>query len=129
MKLLAFAIFLLLVQVMAAKTCTAAPLTLNCATQDGTPTPDIILDIDKRRMTWGSSQLEIREVTDRYITAFKPPSQSWEKVGGEVWVLDRATGDYLRASVGFVSRGVNGRYTPPTLEASTYRGRCTRPLL
>lgn len=116
----------IVVQVLAAGACTAAPVTLRCITDDGERTGDAIVDIDRRVMTFGIVQYEIRSITDRYITAIHEPS---DKVGGELWVLDRASGEYQRASVGFVTRGVNGAYTPFTLEAHTYRGTCTKPLL
>jgi len=129
MKLVSL-VFLVIAQIMAAGTCTASPLTIACRAEGDTVlTFDITLDIDRRTMTWGGSQFEIREVTERYITAFEPPSQTWERVGGEVWVLDRVTGEYLRATVRFTSRGVNGSYTPRALTADTYRGKCTRPLI
>jgi hypothetical protein len=126
-KLLPITILVFLVQAVIA-TCTAAPVTLKCTAAGSSALFDIIIDIEKRTMTWGGSY-QIRSITDRYITAILDPSETRDKLGGEVWVLDKDTGEYQRASVGMVSRGVNGTYTPFKLEANAYSGRCTRPLL
>jgi hypothetical protein len=122
-------ISVLVLLLAAVGTCGASPVTLKCFTESGTPAADITVDIDTKAMIWGSSHFEIRGVTERYITAIQPPSDTWEKVGGEVWVFDRETGDYLRAWVGFTQRGVNGVMTPSTLTTGTYHGRCIRPIL
>lgn len=106
--------------------CVADPVTLKCVADDGTPTEPIMVDLAKGTMHWGGSDYQIKGVTDRYITAIEEPSQTWEKVGGEIWVLDRVTLEYWRATAGFTSRGVNGRYTEPEMTLGSYRGRCSR---
>lgn len=124
MKLLASATFLFLAQATAG-TCAAAPLTLKCKTAIGIA--DLVVDIDNRTMRWGILKYEIRHVTDRYITAIHEHS---DNVGAEVWVLDRTTGEYQRADVGFTMHAaVGGGYTPLALTADTNRGTCTRPVL
>jgi hypothetical protein len=110
---------------MASHVCLAAPLVLKCKTDTGTPTPDLTIDLDNRTMSWGPAKYEIRSVTDRYITAI----QETNRVGAEVWVLDRTTGEYQRAYVEMTQRAVQGGIAPPELTSAAYRGTCTRPLL
>lgn len=123
MKKTVFVIAQLFVVGMAA----AAPLTLKCSLPDGTPTSDLVVDIEKKTLVWGGFlEYTIHAVDDLYISAFKKSG-----VGGEVWVLNRTTGDYLRSgvSVSWDSPESFNRNVPGKLSASTYSGRCTKPLL
>jgi hypothetical protein len=112
--------------ILASQACLAAPLVLNCKTDSGTPTPDLIVDLDNHTMGWGPYKFDIRGVTDRYITGIYENS---DHVGAEVWVLDRTTGEYRHAGVSMTLRAVQGGLGPPELTSYTYRGTCARPLV
>jgi hypothetical protein len=117
---------LLLPLVMSSGACLSAPLNFNCKSDAGLAVSDLIVDIENRWMIWGAFRYEIRSVTDRYVTGIRWGSDS---IGAEVWVLDRSTGEYQRASVTMTYRAVPGGTSPPYLAADAYRGTCTRPLL
>ena len=125
---------LLVMVLLASAGANAAPVTFKCFDSSGVPTVDLVVDVEKRTMNWGpAARYRIRAVDDAYITAYEDnPSSS---VGGEVWVLNRNSGEYLRASVfvGFteaqVERWKKDRSVTGTLTASTYRGKCNRPLI
>jgi hypothetical protein len=113
-------------QLLAIGSCAAAPVTLKCTTAYETPAADLVVDIENRTMMWGEAvKYTIHAIDDRYISAHHiHPSE----VGGEIWVLNRATGEYLRAevSISWASPQASG---PGRLGAATYTGRCSRPLL
>ena len=112
----------------------AAPVRFKCQAEDGTPVADLVVDVDKRVMAWGEiSKYTIHMVDDVYISAYETVRD--DSVGGEVFVFNRNTGEYARATVflGFsspdavrksIETGARGR-----LVATTYAGRCAKPLL
>ena len=104
----------------------AAPVTLKCTDVGGTPVADLTVDLARNRIWWGAGQYRIAHVSDRYISAYLEQPGT---VGGEVWVLDRVTGNYKRGSVAMLMsleearEGGKGRLT-----ATTYEGRCVAPI-
>ncbi len=107
----------------------AKPVTFKCTTAEGDPAADLVIDTENRTLVWGKYQkYEIHSMNDRYISAYL---KSQSEVGGEVWVFNRVTGDYLRASafIGWDNPGAVKRNDPGKLTATTFRGKCSRPLL
>ena len=78
-------------------------------------------------MTWGeNTKYDIFHVNDLYISAYQRKNKN---VGGEVWVINRITGNYKKAAVGiYYSRrfkfddGDEGSFA-----AYIFEGRCTKP--
>lgn len=105
------------------------PVTFKCVTAEGEPAADLIVDLELRAMSWGShSEYQIHNFNDRYISAYQIDKSGTDATGGEIWVLNRVNGDYLRASISI------GHQNPDSLEngeltARTLRGRCLRPIL
>lgn len=77
-------------------------------------------------MMWSVAQYTIHAIDERYISA-----HSASQRGGEIWVLNRATGEYVRATVGisWASPQAIERNDPGKLSGSTYSGKCSRRLL
>ena len=106
----------------------AKPYILKCMTDKGQPIADLSVDLDEKVMLWAGTRYRITTETDRYITGISANDSSVPPVGGEVWVLDRVSGQYKRAMVGMYYR----HGTPPSgpfWEADTNSGRCSRPIL
>jgi hypothetical protein len=79
-----------------------APTVLKCRADDGQPVSDLTVDLTKRELRWGLASIyDIVQINDVYITAYLRRSNN---VGGEVWVLDRRSGDYRRGSVAICLR-------------------------
>jgi len=107
----------------------AAPVTFKCTTAEGDPAADLVVDTTERTLVWGGGQkYAIHSMNDRYLSAYL---QTQSEVGGEVWVFNRVTGEYLRASIyiGWASPEAARRGDPGKLTGTTYRGKCSRPLL
>ena len=75
---------------------TAGSTVLKCVTQEGLDTVDLMVDIENNKMKWADTNYNIVHVSSEYITAYEETNA----VGGEVWVMHRATGDYWRALAG-----------------------------
>ena len=123
---------LLLIQLAVVGSSVAAPVTFKCTTAEGTSAADLVIDIEKRTMAWGITKYTIHAVDDRYISAYE---NSKGAVGGEVWVLNRISGEYLRASV-FIgwdsleaARKAAETKEAGKISAQTSSGKCARPLL
>jgi len=119
----------LIAQLLVVEVSAAAPVTFKCTTAEGVPAADIVVDIENRTLVWGSHEkYTIHAADDRYISAYL---KNQGQVGGEVWVLNRITGEYLLASVfvGWKSPEAIRRKDPGRLTANTYSGKCSRPLL
>lgn len=106
----------------------APPATFKCTTAEGHPAADLVVDIENRNLMWGGQKYAIRATDDRYVSAYL---ESQGEVGGEVWVFNRVTGEYLRASVyiGYDGPEPIRKNDPGKLTAATFRGKCSRPLL
>lgn len=120
----------------------AAELALKCTqkTNGGLESKiDIRVDLDRNSMTVGVRKYVIQHITSRFITALDMELGDMannELVGGEIFVLDRITGDFQRASVGMFCDVPDDSVDPNTycktrmhFGATTYSGRCVRPLL
>ena len=100
---------------------------LKCTDSGGSPVADLYVDLANRMLTWGPYRYRIHSADERYISAYQETAGS---VGGEIWVLNRATGDYLRAGVGIFWLTPDAMKTQPgKLNANTYSGKCTRQIL
>lgn len=102
----------------------AAPTTLQCRTDTGAQVSQLVLDLKKRRMRWGiSTDYKIIHLTKRFITAVEV---GWmgapRKVGSEIWVIDRASGAYWRASIYEVCAVADCK--DKNVEARTFKGVC-----
>lgn len=102
----------------------AATTTLQCKTESGAQASRLELDLKKRILRWGSStEYRITGLTKQFITAVEVRWMgSPRKVGNEVWVMNRASGRYWRASVFEVCAIAD--CTQKTIEARTFEGVC-----
>jgi hypothetical protein len=102
----------------------AAELTLKCRTAEGDVASDLTVDLENKTMRWGGLPYIITSVTGDFLTAMQFDDVN---VGGEIFVLDRATGHYERSSVGLMCNdGTCLSSTRSTLRASTYQGNCKK---
>jgi hypothetical protein len=105
----------------------AAPIKLKCTTEDGKPAADLTVDVSAKLLSWGATRYRIRAIDDRYISAYL---EAGDTTGGEVWVFDRVSGEYLRAGVAITWNSPDDfSKKPGTLTAATYRGKCTKPII
>jgi hypothetical protein len=123
-------VLVLVFSIFAVGTCAAAPMVLKCnATPNGPIIQTLTVDLEGRWMKWGNlgKGYKIISMTDRYITGLQETDKG---IGGELWVLDRDTGEYWRAAV-FLGWGsmVDLTLNPPaTMQSTTYSGKCNRPI-
>ena len=101
----------------------AKPITLKCTTSKGEPAADL----EAGHMKWGTTNYTIINKSDRYISAYLNTQP--DEIGGEIWVLDRISGSYKRASVAMLMKGEEYSPESAVLEATTYYGRCNAPQL
>lgn len=110
----------------------SAPVTLKCITNAGVETADLYVDYENKLIFRGNavSKYEIVGLTGEYITAYKRPTKPSGKnlpldevIGGEVFVLDRVTGNYIRGSVNMVWF-VGEKPEDAKLRGHIYRGKC-----
>jgi hypothetical protein len=130
-------VLVLVFSIFAVGTCAAAPMVLKCnATPNGPIIQTLTVDLEGRWMKWGNygNAYKIISMTDRYITGLKEDDKG---VGGELWVLDRDTGEYWRAAVslGWGSMDLTPEMLsgtapkpPSTMQSATYSGKCNRPI-
>jgi hypothetical protein len=120
--------FVLIVLLLLANAATAAPVTLKCTDQSGQPAANLEVDVVATEMRWGVSQYRITQMDARYISGVQVTSP--DEVGGEIWVLDRVSGQYTRAAVGILATQFkDGRPVDPMLQAATYSGVCKAAVL
>jgi hypothetical protein len=129
--------WVLVFSIFAVGTCVAAPMVLKCnAVWNGPIIQKLTVDLEERSMRWGDvGRYKIISMTDRYITGLEDQDDG---VGGQIWVLDRDTGEYWRATVFLgwdslasltVSGGKPPTSPPPkTVQSATYHGKCNRPI-
>ena len=118
--LMVFALFMLAGSVF------AEPVTLKCVTSDGQDASDLTIDLEKRELRWGKTNMQTKydiiHVNDKYVSAYE---RTGDKVGGEVWVIDRRSGEYKRGFVGMLFS--SGETTDQArLTATTFSGRCVK---
>jgi hypothetical protein len=103
----------------------ANEVALKCVTSDGIKTPDLVINLAENWMSWGLLRFSILNHTDEYITAFSNTLRG--KVGGELWLLHRATGEYWRSAVGVYCTDIE--CTSRRAMAVNYTGTCKRNIL
>ena len=115
---------LLLMELLLLPNAFADSVTLKCRDSDGSKTGDLEIDIGKRQIKWGAYEYQIVHLTDTYISAYLIQNG----VGGEVYVINRITGEYKRGNVGiFYTKEQADAYKPGdegSFEAQIYQGRC-----
>ncbi len=71
---------------------------LICKTSSGETMTPLIIDFQKNNAIWGHpDSYEIVSKTDEWITMFQ--KDTWNKIGGEIAVLNRLTGEYKRVAI------------------------------
>ncbi|MGO1001905.1 hypothetical protein [Lysobacter sp. CA196] len=106
----------------------AATATLKFTDQSGQPVADLQVNVVAAEMRWSINSYRITQQDERYISATEITKA--DRVGGEVWVLDRVTGQYTRAAVAILATEfANGRPIDPRLQAAIYSGTCKAPIL
>jgi hypothetical protein len=105
-----------------------AAVTLKCTDSSGQPVSDLDVDLRAGQIKWGIVRFRVNQQSDRYITAYEVVPAS--RVGGETWVLDRVSGEYIRAGVAILATQFSGP-TPldPVLKSYTYTGVCKAAVL
>ena len=74
-------------------------ITLICKTSTGESMgAPLVIDYSKNTARWGGPDLyEIKYKTDEWITLFQ--TDAYNKIGGEIAVLNRLTGEYKRVAI------------------------------
>ena len=100
----------------------AESIVLNCTTSDGQKAADLIIDLSNRTMTWSVATYDIVYEDDTYIIAY----QRITDMGGEVWAIDRNTGEYHRGAVGIYYTEIPKPSDQGKFEAITHSGYCRK---
>jgi hypothetical protein len=103
----------------------AEEVVLKCRSLDGQIGPTITVDVEGKAVRWGDLKLIITKVDDNFLTA--RTTDATYDVGGEIWVLDRATGTLLRATAGRTCR--DPALKDCALYTHTYRSICQKRVL
>ena len=98
--------------------------TLQCKTLDEIETVDLVVDLDNRKMNWGTTEYLITKISDNYITGSQDMGS--HRDGGEIWVMDDSSGEYWRASVEKICTDKN--CTSEKNDANFYKGICQKKL-
>jgi hypothetical protein len=115
----------LLLQLLAVQMLYAQPVTLSCIQTDGT-NYKLVVDVAKRTMKLNLSEYDIHHVDDEYISAYQKVPSRFVVDGGEVWMMNRATGQFKRAIVGTFCRGALSPDCVQQLDAIVTEGRCSK---
>lgn len=107
----------------------AGPIIFKCTNSKGAPTADLVVDIGKRTMVWGNINFTILAIDEFYIAAIR--AGSGNIVGGEVFVQNRYTGDYLHTGVYGARSDADPtiKQRPGNLTVDTASGRCFKSRL
>ena len=89
--LVALALVLMVALAGPASKAIAEPVVLKCRSQDGRDVADLTVDTENNYMRWGTNY-NIVHVSSEYITAYQ---ETLNIVGGEVFVMHRATGEAM----------------------------------
>lgn len=100
----------------------AESIVLKCTTSDGQKAADLTIDLPNRTMTWSVATYDIVFEDDTYIVAYERITD----MGGEVWAIDRHTGEYHRGSVGIYYAEIPKPTDQGRFEANTYSGYCRK---
>jgi len=76
---------------------TQNPITFKCKSDGGINIAKVSINLDTKEMKWGKSPYGVLKVSEEYITAL---GLEREQTGGDIFVIDRASGEYWRALVG-----------------------------
>ena len=118
---------LLLISFLYSTNTQAEAVTLSCVTSDDTKAADLIIDLETKELKWVITY-DIVHQNINYITAYQRHISSF--VGGEIFVFNRHTGDYLRAGVSMTFNPLKGEKAQDSkLRASTYSGRCLKKII
>jgi hypothetical protein len=119
-------IIMILALFMMAGIVLAEPVVLKCVTSDGKDASDLAIDLGQKELRWGGTHMPIKydiiHVNDKYISAYE---RAGDKVGGEIWVIDRRSGEYKRGFVGMLF-GSGETAEQARLTATTFSGRCVK---
>ncbi|OOZ47044.1 hypothetical protein BOW46_03425 [Solemya velum gill symbiont] len=98
-------------------------------TSEGRKAADLNIDLEKKVMARGLGSFDIVQEEGNYITAYQRIMSGG--IGGEVFVLDRNTGEYQRGVVGvyYTEDTINKPNEKGSFGAWVYSGRCTKPQL
>ena len=100
----------------------AEPLTLYCMIKDASKGEVYKVDIEKRIVTlYDVFGFKIVQMDQDYITAINRT----DSPGGWIWTLNRNTGEFAAAVVGFKHL----KQDVKELAADSYKGTCTKKLL
>lgn len=100
----------------------AEPIVLKCTTSDGRKAADLSIELSNKTMIWAGTTYDIVHENERYITAYERTID----MGGEVWVIDRNTGEYHRGGVGIFFTENPKPTDQGKFEAYTYSGYCRK---
>jgi hypothetical protein len=100
----------------------ASEVTLKCVTDTGQKAADLKIDLALETMKWAHIEYKIHHSNDMYISAYEKNVE----IGGEVWVINRVTGEYKRSAVGMYCNSDCGKNDTQVLLSRTYAGRCTK---
>lgn len=107
----------------------AEPITFRCTNSKGVQTEDLVVDIEKKTVVWGNIKFAILAVDEFYMAAIR--AGSGNIVGGEVFVQNRYTGDYLYTGIYGARDDADPaiRQRPGSLITDTASGRCIKSRL
>lgn len=98
---------------------------LKCVSDEGVNISDLVIDLDKREMTWGKYiKYDIYHSDDTYISAYKRPSV--DSIDGEVFIINRITGDYHRRLAEDYYDTEDTNMMNDTFMAHTFSGYCSK---
>ena len=101
----------------------AETINLKCKVNETNSSINAKVNIDEGFMEFGWIKYDITSVTDEYITGFQT-----EDVGGDIWVLNRIDGNYLR-SFNWITCVDNNCEKKRELDAGIFSGNCNKKLL
>lgn len=120
--------FLLLIFIFFTNNLFAEKIVLKCVDSAGGVIAPMTIDTDKMIATWdpktgNESKLKIDEIDQNLITLIDAHSSSKVNHGGEIWVIDRFTGEFANGGVGLFCKDQNCIST--RLNPYTQHGKCT----
>jgi hypothetical protein len=96
------------------------PVVLKRITSDGQDALDLTIGLRKKALM---GNYKVRHHSRKlYISAYE---RAGNKVGGEIWVMDRRSGEYKRGFVGMLFNS-GGTAKQARLTATIYSGRCIK---
>ena len=103
----------------------AEEVVLKCVDSSGQSIDDLRLDVENRTMIWGrdefASDYDIYHVSDTYISAHSNSKRYSQN--SDVWVINRITGEYVRALAGLFH---TEKDKDSELRTATFSGSCAK---